>query len=83
MNRHVAFKVLASVGALAAAGCSLMPKVGPDYEEPEFEMRESALPDAGLPTTNLTEVGEYRPAEGSDDVRLALTTNDVANWWTP
>ena len=75
-------KTLLPALALAAAGCSLMPKVGPDYEEPVVEMRDSVLPDAGLPTTNLTEVGEYKPAEGSDDVRLALTTNDVANWWT-
>ena len=76
--RRMAFAACAAV----VAGCCCLPSVGPDYERPEFEMRDSAMPDAGLPTTNLTEVGEYRPAEVGDDVRVLLTTNEVANWWT-
>ena len=77
MNK-IAFAACAAV----VAGCCCLPCVGPDYEQPEVEMRDSAMPDAGLPTTNLTEVGEYKPAEGGDDVRVHLTTNEVAKWWT-
>jgi len=75
-------KIAFAVCAVAVAGCCCLPCVGPDYEKPEVEMRDSAMPDAGLPTTNLTEVGEYKPAEGGGDVRVHLTTNEVANWWT-
>ena len=71
------------VSAIAAcAGCSWLPCVGPDYEKPEVELPETALPDAGLPTTNRNDVGEYKPAEGADDYREAVTTNDVRRWWT-
>ena len=58
-----------SVGMLlmAAAGCSWLPSVGPDYEQPKAEIPELPRPDAGLPTTNLTSVGEYVPAAGEAD----------------
>jgi NodT family efflux transporter outer membrane factor (OMF) lipoprotein len=70
-----------SVAVLAVAGCTILPSVGPDYREPEFEIPESAFPDAGLPTTNRTEIGEWKPAEGADDVRVPLATNEICNWW--
>ena len=69
--------------ALAAvAGCCFLPTVGPDYERPDMsELPVYTLPDAGLPTTNRTEVGEWKPAGGDDDVRMFVTTNDIRNWW--
>ena len=72
-----------SVGMLlmAAAGCSWLPSVGPDYEQPKAEIPEQPLPDAGLPTTNLTSVGEYVPAAGEADGRTLITTNSVSSWW--
>ena len=72
-----------SVGMLlmAAAGCSWLPSVGPDYEQPKAEIPELPLPDAGLPTTNLTSVGEYVPAVGEADGRTLITTNSVSSWW--
>ncbi len=72
-----------SVGMLlmAAAGCSWLPSVGPDYEQSKAEIPELPLPDAGLPTTNLTSVGEYVPAAGEADGRTLITTNSVSSWW--
>jgi len=67
--------------ALAAAGCSLLPSVGPDYSQPEIELPAFDLPDAGAPTTNLTATGEYRAADAEADARALITTNDVASWW--
>lgn len=66
---------------MAAAGCSWLPSVGPDYEQPKAEIPELPLPDAGLPTTNLTSVGEYVPAAGEADGRTLITTNSVSSWW--
>lgn len=74
---------LVAMSALAvAAGCSFLPSVGPDYERPEFDLPETAVPDAGMPTTNRTETGEFKAADGGDDVRRVVTTNDIARWWT-
>mgnify|MGYP003295029853 CR=1 FL=1 len=64
-----------------AAGCSMIPSVGPDYAEPDYEIPEYALPDAGLPTTNRTDIGEWKPAEGDDDIRTTITTNEIRRWW--
>ncbi len=76
-------KTQIAVGSMILlAGCSSLPSVGPDYEKPKDGLPELALPDAGLPTTNLTAVGEYVPAEGTNDTRTLITTNSVANWWT-
>ena len=71
-----------TIGAAAvAAGCSWLPSVGPDYEKPEIEIPACDLPDAGFPTTNRTEIGEYRPADATNDCRVAITTNEVCCWW--
>ena len=63
-------------------GCQSIPSVGPDYVKPDFETPELAMPDAGFPTTNLTETCEYKAAEGTDDIRVNITTNELAQWWT-
>ena len=68
--------------AAVLAGCTWLPSVGPDYVEPACELPELALPDAGYPTTNLTEVGEYVPSSDTEDFRVAITTNEVREWWT-
>lgn len=68
--------------AALLAGCAMLPSVGPDYEKPEIDTPATTLPDAGMPTTNRTEIGEFQIAEGDADVRRAVTTNDVVNWWT-
>ena len=71
-----------TIGAAAlAAGCSWLPSVGPDYEKPEIEIPEYELPDAGFPTTNRTDIGEFRPADATNDCRVAITTNEVCCWW--
>ena len=65
-------------------GCSTVssiPSVGPNYEEPELDVPASPLPDAGLPTTNLTAVGEYMPAEGAEDSRQVLSKDGLERWW--
>ena len=64
-----------------AAGCSMIPSVGPDYEEPVFDVPDCALPDAGQPTTNLTETCEYEAAKGADDRRVKLTKSVIEKWW--
>ena len=67
--------------SLAAAGCSLLPSVGPDYKQPEIDLPAFTLPDAGAPTTNTTATGEFEAAAAAADDRALVTTNDVANWW--
>ena len=62
-------------------GCSSIPSVGPNYEEPKFEVPEYLLPDAGQPTTKLSKSGEYVPAEGADDKRVALSKDVIEQWW--
>ena len=62
-------------------GCSMIPSIGPDYEEPVLEVPEYALPDAGQPTTNLTETFEYKPAEAKDDQRVTVSKNVIEQWW--
>lgn len=69
------------VATLALAGCSHLPSVGPDYEEPETQMPELALPDAMSPTTNLTASGEYKVAEGDEDKRETISVETVTCWW--
>lgn len=68
--------------AFAAAGCSMLPSVGPDYKEPERELPDFALQDAGYPTTNVLENGEYKVAEGEEDCRAGITPDDIRSWWT-
>ena len=62
-------------------GCSSLPSVGPDYEPPKVHEQAFALPDAGSPTTNLTASCEYASAKESDDMRVAISTNVIAQWW--
>ncbi len=66
---------------MLVAGCMSIPSVGPDYEKPEIKMQDYVSPDAGFPTTNRTEIGEYKVATGADDVRALITTNEVTRWW--
>ena len=77
-------KLMFSLSTLAVvlAGCSMLPSVGPDYQEPEFELPSLPMPDAGQPTTNRTEVGEYAAATGEADYRVNITTNEIRRWWT-
>ena len=68
------------IGGLA--GCAAIPSVGPNYEEPGIGQVTYALPDAGQPTSNLTATCEYKPAESNDDVRVVLSGDELARWWT-
>ena len=63
------------------AGCTMIPSVGPSYEEPVFEVPSYLLPDAGQPTTNLTETCEYRAAESNEDARVVISKDVVDQWW--
>ena len=67
--------------ALAVAGCKGW-AVGPDYKEPEVKAADVTLPDAGYPTTNKTETGELKPAEGKDDTRKEISAESIKTWWT-
>lgn len=62
-------------------GCSMIPSVGPSYEEPTFEIPEYVVPDAGQPTTNLTATFEYKPAEAKDDKRVTVSKDVIEKWW--
>lgn len=62
-------------------GCSMIPSVGPDYEEPAFDVPAFALPDAGQPTTNLAAGCEYKPASSNEDARVLLTKDVTMQWW--
>ena len=62
-------------------GCSMIPSVGPNYEEPVLEVPEYALPDAGQPTTNLTATFEYEPAPEKGDARVVISKNVIEKWW--
>lgn len=76
-------KIYPLVGlSLVLAGCSWLPSVGPNYHKPDHEIPNVPLPDAGYPTTNLTEIGEYRSAEATNDWRVSISTNEVRQWWT-
>ena len=44
-------------------------------------MPEYALPDAGQPTSNLTETAEYKPASSNEDTRIIVSNNILAKWW--
>lgn len=71
------------IAALAAVtGCTqYLPSVGPDYSEPAFADVTYALPDAGAPTTNLTQGCEYVRAESNADDRVVISTDSMARWW--
>lgn len=73
---------LTPIVLILAAGCSLLPSVGPDYEKPAGELPVCELPEAGAPTTNLTATGEYAPAAAAEDPRRVLSAADLAGWWS-
>ncbi len=76
------FYLPAVAASIIAAGCVYLPSVGPDYVAQDFKDRTSyAMPDAGYPTTNKTDIGEWKSAEGDDDVRTLVTTNQIVGWW--
>jgi NodT family efflux transporter outer membrane factor (OMF) lipoprotein len=80
MNKKLIFSI---VGNCLLTGCFL-PTVGPDYERSEITASEASLkaPGAGWPmTTNLTETGEYKPADESNDPRALLKADDIRRWW--
>ena len=49
--------------------------------EPEVKAADVALPDAGYPTTNKTETGELKPADGKDDTRKEISAESIKTWW--
>ncbi|MBO5750877.1 MAG: efflux transporter outer membrane subunit [Kiritimatiellae bacterium] len=69
------------IAVLVAAGCANIPSVGPDYKELELEVPSYSLPDAGQPTSNLTQTAEYKPAEASDDSRVNVSNELIHRWW--
>ena len=75
------FVLVAGWTLALAVGCSSIPSVGPDYKARELTLPNYALPDAGKPTTNLTESCEYKPAEGAADDRVTISKDLVAQWW--
>ena len=79
--KMVKVAIVGSWTAALFAGCSMIPSVGPNYEEPELEVPEYALPDAGQPTTNLTATFEYKPAQEKDDERITVSKNVIEKWW--
>ena len=72
---------IAAAAVLALAGCSFLPSVGPDYEKPGIDLPATAVPDAGMPTTNRTETGEFKSAGRSADTRRNLSADDIVSWW--
>lgn len=66
MNRFSLY--LMATWALALfVGCSYLPAVGPDYTRPQIEAADMKLPDANEPT--------------DEDIRVNITTNELAQWW--
>ena len=80
-TKPIKFVIVSGWMAALFVGCSSIPSVGPNYKERELQVESYALPDAGLPTTNLTEIGEYEAAKGADDTRVVISTNTLAHWW--
>lgn len=67
MNRFSAY--LVSSWALALfVGCEYVPSVGPDYKSPEMDVPAMTLPDANEPS--------------DEDIRVNISTNELAQWWT-
>ena len=65
----------------ACTGCLNLPSVGPDYIEPEVGTKDCVMPDAGAPTTELGESGEYKSAEATADERVVISEDLMARWW--
>ena len=66
--------------AFGVAGCRGW-AVGPDYREPDVKAAAVPLPDAGYPTTNKTETGEFKAAEAKEDPRREITPESIRGWW--
>lgn len=79
MKAHYGYAALSVVAAVV--GCSSIPSVGPDYEEPELKAPDYQVPDAGLATTNLTETGEFRVANSNEDSRITISKDVLERWW--
>ena len=79
--KMIKFAAVTGWATALITGCSSIPSIGPDYEEPKFEIPEQALPDAGQPTTNLTATFEYQPAKAPEDKRVTVSTNITEKWW--
>lgn len=79
MNANFCFLALGAVAV--CIGCSSLPSVGPDYEEPKFDSPSWALPDAGLATSNLTATFEYESAKSNADDRILVSKDALNLWW--
>ena len=79
--KSITLRGVAAAALAAASGCTWLPSVGPDYEEPKFDVPEYALPDAGQPTTNLTATAEYKPVSSNEDTRVVISDSTLAQWW--
>ena len=79
--KKIQIVMLAASAAGFWAGCSSLPSVGPNYEEPKYDLPSSAVPDAGYPTTNKTASGEFKPATTNEDPRLVITADSIRAWW--
>ena len=81
LMKNVCLTLLAgSFLAFGVAGCRGW-SVGPDYKEPEIQAAAVPLPDAGYPTTNKTETGEFKAAAAKDDPRKVITAESIRSWW--
>lgn len=73
-------QILLVSGLLLVAGCGMW-AVGPDYKEPEIVASDVPAPDAGFPTTNKTETGEFQGATAENDPRVVITSETIGAWW--
>ena len=73
---------LFAVVSVVATGCAMLPSVGPSYVGVNYEVPACLLPDAGMPTTNLTASYEYEVASPKDDSRLVISNDLLEQWWT-
>lgn len=89
MSQIKGFLIAAGAAALIS-GCACIDAmrpdwmtVGPDYKAPETNdaLADLEMPDAGAPTTNRIETGEYAAADTNDDVRAVIDAEQLANWW--
>lgn len=79
--KSVDIRIVSFAAIAAVTGCANLPSVGPDYKSPEDYATSSVLPDAGLPTEDLTETYEYKPASSNEDVRVEISNEYLARWW--
>lgn len=69
-TKSISFGLVAGWTTALFVGCTSIPSVGPDYERPDFEHPDAVLNDAGQTATE------------ESDVRVNITTNELAKWWT-